>query len=206
MELVLVRHGLPVRHSNDAGAADPPLAGDGTAQAQRLGEYLGVEPITAIYASPMRRAKETAAPLAVRLGLEVVLSDGLAEWDRNAEEYVPVEELRATGDPRWQQMLDGEWMSDEDPQAFGGRVVAAVEEIIVHHPGQVVVAVCHGGVINAYLAHLLGRSEAGAFFAPDYTSIHRVAASRAGHRAILTLNETPHLRGSGLPVGLFNRG
>ncbi len=200
----MIRHGLPVRHAS-AGGADPALAPDGVAQAEHLGDYLSVESISAIYASPMRRARETAAPLAARLGLEVVASDGLAEWDRNADEYVPVEELRAAGDARWQAMLAGEWISDEDPQAFSERVVEAVETIIAAHPGEVVAAVCHGGVINAYLAHLLGRSEAGAFFAPDYTSIHRIAASRRGHRAILTLNETGHLRGTGLPVGLFER-
>lgn len=205
MELLLIRHALPVRHAS-AGGADPALAEQGVAQAERLAEYLSTEAIDAVYASPMRRAMETAAPLAARFGLDVMASDGLAEWDRNADEYVPVEDLRASGDPRWQAMLAGEWISDEDPVAFGARVVDAVEVIIAAHPGQVVAAVCHGGVVNAYLAHLLGRSEAGAFFAPDYTSIHRIAASRRGHRAILTLNETGHLRGTGLPVGLFERG
>jgi len=205
MELLLIRHGLPVRHASESGA-DPALADDGVAQAEHLADYLSVESIDAVYASPMRRALETAAPLARHFGLGIVVSDGLAEWDRNADEYVPIEELRASDDPRWQAMLAGEWISDEDPASFAVRVVDAVEAIIDVHPGQVVAAVCHGGVVNAYLAHLLGRSEAGAFFAPDYTSIHRIAASRRGHRAILTLNETAHLRGTGLPVGLFERG
>ncbi|CAN5812262.1 MAG: histidine phosphatase family protein [Ilumatobacteraceae bacterium] len=205
MELLLIRHALPMRHAS-TGGADPALAELGVAQAARLAEYLSTESIDAVYASPMRRAMETAAPLAARFGVDVIASDGLAEWDRNADEYVPIEDLRASGDPRWQAMLAGEWISDEDPVAFGARVVDAVEVIIAAHPGQVVAAVCHGGVVNAYLAHLLGRSEAGAFFAPDYTSIHRIAASRRGHRAILTLNETGHLRGTGLPVGLFERG
>jgi 2,3-bisphosphoglycerate-dependent phosphoglycerate mutase len=204
VELLLIRHALPVRQVS-SGGADPPLDEVGVAQAQRLAAYLAIESIKAVYSSPMRRARETAAPLADRLGLEVVASDGLAEWDRHAEEYVPIEELRASGDARWHALLAGEWISDEDPQAFARRVVDAVEAIIAAHPGEAVVAVCHGGVINAYLAHLLGRSEAGAFFAPDYTSIHRIAASRRGHRAILTLNETGHLRGTGLPVGLFER-
>jgi hypothetical protein len=63
--------------------------------------------------------------------------------------------------------------------------------------------VCHGGVINAYLAHVLGLGARRGFFYPNYTSVHRVAAARSGERSIVTVNETPHLRGTGLPMGLF---
>jgi probable phosphoglycerate mutase len=58
-------------------------------------------------------------------------------------------------------------------------------------------------VINAYLAHVLGLADPTGFFYPNYTSIHRIAAARSGERSILSINETAHLRGSGLPVGLF---
>jgi probable phosphoglycerate mutase len=63
--------------------------------------------------------------------------------------------------------------------------------------------VCHGGVINAYLTHILGIEDPSGFFYPNYTSIHRVAAARSGERSVLTINETAHLRGTGLPIGLF---
>jgi probable phosphoglycerate mutase len=43
------------------------------------------------------------------------------------------------------------------------------------------------------------------FFYPNYTSIHRIAASRGGHRSIVTVNETAHLRGTGLPMGLLQQ-
>ena len=42
------------------------------------------------------------------------------------------------------------------------------------------------------------------FFYPNYTSIHRVAAARSGERSILAINETSHLRHTGLPAGLFD--
>ena len=64
--------------------------------------------------------------------------------------------------------------------------------------------VCHGGVINAYLAHVLGIGPATEFFYPNYTSIHRVAAARTGERSILSVNETAHLRGTGLPIGMYH--
>ena len=43
------------------------------------------------------------------------------------------------------------------------------------------------------------------FFYPNYTSIHRVMAARSGQRQIVTVNETPHLRGTGLPIGLYGK-
>jgi probable phosphoglycerate mutase len=67
--------------------------------------------------------------------------------------------------------------------------------------------VCHGGVINCYLSHVIGlEHEALGFFYPNYTSIHRVAASSRGHRSVVTINETSHLRGTGLPMGLVQSG
>ena len=195
MEIVLVRHGLPLRVELETGIADPELASEGHEQAAKMAAYLGVEDIEAIYVSPLRRAVETARPLCKLLGLEAVVSEGVAEFDRNSREYVPVEELRATNDPRWEKLLRGEWDGvDEDPSLFKARVVATVEDMIARHPGGRVVVVCHGGVINQYLAHVLGIETHIGFFYPKYTSIHRVMASRSGQRSIVSINEASHLR------------
>jgi len=207
MELLIIRHGLPVRRELAEGAADPELAEDGHRQAALLASYLATEPIDAIYASPLARARETATPLAHRLGLDVAISAGVAEWDQNSPEYVPVEELKAANDPRWQAMLRGEWESDESESEFRSRVLDAVETIIDGHRGQRVAVVCHGGIINGYLSHILGLGDfARGFFYPNYTSINRVAAASSGERSVVTINETSHLRGTGLPMGLFQRG
>jgi broad specificity phosphatase PhoE len=195
VEIVLVRHGLPLRVELETGIADPELASEGHEQAAKMAAYLGVEDIEAIYVSPLRRAVETARPLCKLLGLEAVVSEGVAEFDRNSRDYVPVEELRATNDPRWEKLLRGEWDGvDEDPSLFKARVVATVEDMIARHPGGRVVVVCHGGVINQYLAHVLGIETHIGFFYPKYTSIHRVMASRSGQRSIVSINEASHLR------------
>jgi broad specificity phosphatase PhoE len=195
VELVLVRHGLPVRRELKEGVADPELAPDGVEQARRLAEYLSAEHITAIYVSPLKRARETAAPLARNLGLTPVVEDDISEFDRNSSEYVPIEELRGTDDPRWLKMIRGEWEEGHDhPDLFRKRVIDACERIISRHAGERVVAVCHGGVINQYLAHILGIQTQLGFFYPQYTSIHRVTASRNGLRSLATLNEVAHLR------------
>jgi 2,3-bisphosphoglycerate-dependent phosphoglycerate mutase len=203
MELLLIRHGLPVRRELEAGIADPELSEAGLAQAEHLADYLDSESIDAVYASPLQRAFQTALPLASRRGYGITVVDGVAEWDRNSSEYIPIEELKAAGDPRYHQLMRGEWTTQEEtPEEFSERVVVTLNALVDAHPGQRIAVSCHGGVINAYLTHVLGLPVGPGFFYPNYTSIHRIAASRGGVKSILTMNETAHLRGTGLPVGL----
>ncbi len=207
MELLIIRHALPVRRELTTGAADPELSEAGLAQAAHLAEYLASERIDAVYASPLARAQQTALPLLEHRDLEIVTSDGIAEWDQHSSEYVPVEELKAADDPRWHAMLAGEWSADESEEDFRYRVVSSIEKIIADHGGHRVAVVCHGGVINGYLSHVLGLDTfARGFFYPNYTSINRVAAASSGERSVVTVNETSHLRGTGLPMGLFQKG
>jgi probable phosphoglycerate mutase len=189
MELFLIRHALPLRVDEGAsdGPADPALAADGRRQADALAEWMAHEQLDAIWSSPMRRALETAAPLAHRLRLEIAVDDDLAEFDRDAASYIPIEELKAANDPRWMEV-------PEQPEHFRAVVVAAMERIVAAHPGQRVAVVCHGGVVNAYAGHVLGIDEP-LFFLPTYTSISRVLASSNGPRSIASLNEAAHLRG-----------
>ena len=188
MELLLIRHALPVRVDEGAveGPADPQLSELGWGQAAALAEWLADEKVDALYSSPMRRALETAAPLSERTGLEIVVEEGVAEYDRVSASYIPIEELKASGDPRWNQL-------PEQPEHFRGVVVDSVERIVATHPGQRVAIVCHGGVVNAYAAHVLGIDEV-LFFLPHYTSISRIMAASSGERSIASLNEAAHLR------------
>lgn len=204
MELLLVRHALPIRREVVDGPADPELSADGRSQAQLLASYLSSEHLDAIYASPLRRAYETAEAVAKHHDVEVQVSDGVAEFDRLSPDYIPTEELKAANDPRYHTIISGEWSTDEESaDEFRSRVVGAIEELIEMHTAQRIAVVCHGGVINGYLCHVLRLPNPKGFFYPNYTSINRVAAARSGIRSIVTINETPHLRGSGLPIGLF---
>lgn len=206
MEVILIRHAIPVRRELESGAADPELSEQGMRQAELLAKYLSSETLDAIYSSPMRRAQQTAAPLAMSFDLDVTLIDGVAEFDRHSEWYVPVEELKAANDPRWHELVSGEWTATHETEnEFISRVTSAIETIISNHGSQRVAVVCHGGVINAYIASILDLGSKRGFFYPNYTSIHRIAAARSGERSVVTLNETSHLRGSGLPIGLFQK-
>lgn len=188
MELLLIRHALPVRvdEGDVDGPADPELSEVGRLQAHALAEWLAGEQIDAVWSSPMRRARETAVPLSARLHLDVVVDEGLAEYDRHSASYIPIEELKAANDPRWNQL-------PERPEEFAAEVVDAVERIVAAHPGQRVAVVCHGGVVNAYAGHVLGVTDP-LFFLPHYTSISRVLASAAGVRSVGSLNEAGHIR------------
>ncbi|MDX6233911.1 MAG: 2,3-bisphosphoglycerate-dependent phosphoglycerate mutase, partial [Nocardioidaceae bacterium] len=161
MELLLIRHALPQRVETDDGSpADPRLAALGHQQAAALAAWLADERIDAIYTSPLRRAVETAAPLAAAHGLTPVVEDGVAEWDRAADAYIPIEELRATDDPRWAAMVAGDWSYGQavpvDPVEFARTVVTSIEGIVDRHPGQQVAVVAHGGIVNVYTARVLG--------------------------------------------------
>jgi probable phosphoglycerate mutase len=203
VELILVRHALPIRRENSVGPADPELSREGEAQAQLFAEYISSEHIDALYTSPLQRAQQTAGPLATLKAMTPVVVDGVAEFDQHSNEYIPVEELKAANDPRWVEMINGTWTSPDEAKEFTDRVIDSLEMIINQNRGGRVVVTCHGGVINEFLAHVLGLDNR-QFFYPNYTSIHRIAASSNGHRSILSINETSHLRNSGLPMGLFH--
>jgi probable phosphoglycerate mutase len=196
VELILVRHAEPVRVAPGSveGPADPALTAAGRDQAARLAAWLAHEAIDAVVASPLRRAVETAAPLADAIGLPVTVLEGIAEYDWRADHYIPTEELARTNDWRWQAMIEGRWeeLGGDPPDVFRARVCDTVDEIVASHAGGRVVAVCHGGVINCAVAQVIGLDRL-LWMTPAYTSITRVMASRAGVRSLVSLNETAHL-------------
>jgi len=199
MELLVIRHAEPVRvtaEESGGAPADPQLTTRGRDQADRLGDWLGAEGVDHVVSSPLRRATETAAPLAARLGLDVAIDDQLCEYDANADSYIPIEELREAKDERWQAMIEGRWQDfgGEAPDVFRTRIVTRIDAVIDEHPGERVAVVCHGGVINVYLAALLG-IDRHLWFDPGYTSISRVRASRTGARSVGSINELAHLVG-----------
>ncbi len=193
MELILIRHGLPIRKELEDRPADPPLSNVGRQQAKRVADYLSAETIDCLYASPMLRAQETAAPFADLSGLTVELHPGIVEFDRDANSYIPMEELKVQDYETWQALGNRNFSSSKRNQAFADTVITALENIIAKHPGQRIAAFCHGGVINLWASQVLGIPPR-LFFEPEYTSIHRFLCASTGERNIRSLNEVAHLR------------
>ena len=193
MELILIRHGLPVRQELASGRADPKLSVAGRQQAEQVADWLYDEGIDAIYSSPMRRARETAAPLASRLHCIPAIHNAIAEYDRAASHYIPMEELKREDYTAWKEFVDGGYGNEYDMATFAKTVAGGMEEIISAEPGKLVAVFCHGGVINAWASHVLNMSPS-LFIDVAYGSISRfLCATSTGQRNIRSLNETGHL-------------
>src|SRR5688572_18411751 len=145
MDLVLVRHAEPVRIVAAEGPADPPLTERGVRQAQAAAGWLAEETFDAIYASPLRRARETGELIAAPHGLSIAIEEGIAEYDRQSEFYIPVEELKTSTDPEliahWRALAEDR-LEDvvADAATFRPRVAEGLDRIIAAHSGQRVLA------------------------------------------------------------------
>ena len=193
MELLIIRHGLPLRViKEDNTAADPELSETGQQQAHKLAQWLKNEHLDAIYASPMKRALMTAEPLAVLKGIEIQIEPGVAEFDRQSSEYIPMEELKQTDPEYYKELVTGGFEKQFDLTSFREKALASVEKIITDNKGKKVAIVCHGGIINTFAANILG-IEKQLFFPPEYTCINRFMIG-GGHRTLISLNESAHLR------------
>jgi len=194
VELILIRHGLPEHIVNEDGMpADPPLSATGLEQARKVAAWMEREQIDRIYSSPMQRAYQTAQPLAEQKGLEIEIRAGVAEYDQNAEHYIPVEALKELDYDRWLALMRGEMLDHIDFPGFVRDVTTSLEEIIAENRGNRVAVTCHGGVINVWTAHVIG-FEPRMFFNPTYTSISRYMAASSGEKSVITLNEHFHLK------------
>lgn len=200
--LVLVRHGQQQRLGSDHPVSerrDPPLTGLGHRQAAAVAEHLAHEQVHAVYSSTMKRAVATAEAIAARHRLrlsqvhdlrEVEVLRDFPEGDSLADALDAVVRRGAAerfiNERRWDV-----YPMSENGLELRARVTRALEGILAGHPGQTVVVACHGGVINAYLAHLLGIDE-DMFFRPEHCSVHRIAFE-AHRRVLRSLSETHHL-------------
>ncbi len=159
--ILLIRHGATMLSAEDrfAGSTDVELSEEGRRQAMLLGQRLAEHPLDAVYASPMKRTRETAA-LVSDHELEPIVDAGLREIDHGRWEGLTRKEVEA----RFAQEY-GSW--EEDPFTFapeGGesglsvmaRALPVVREIVVAHPEQTVAIVSHKATIRLLLSSLLG--------------------------------------------------
>ena len=184
--LYLIRHGKADRRSAATAetgrglAADPPLDPTGLAQAEILTRRLRrMPPPEAIACSTLTRARQTIQPYLDAVGTGAVYRDDLAEWHGGDWEFKEFEELLVEHPEIPERILFQDPLfflapGGETFAAFQGRVVGAIEELLAEHPGGDLWVICHGGVINAYLGHVLGVIEQEMFFLPPNTSINTV--------------------------------
>lgn len=137
------------------------LNAQGQQEARELAERLAGVPVAAIYCSPQQRTRDTAAPLAGRLGLEPLIEAGFDEVDLGEWTGRTFDQLRTSGSA-WEHWVERR-ASARPPggEAFvevPRRALAALHHLRARHPGGQVVVVSHGDVIKAVLASCLGLS------------------------------------------------
>ncbi|MDT5136501.1 MAG: hypothetical protein QOD58_763 [Mycobacterium sp.] len=192
MQLLLVRHALPLRSDHGEGS-DPDLSETGFQQAARLPDALTRYPVSRVLSSPQRRAIQTAEPVAAGRELTVEIDDRLAEYDRDLSSYIPVEQIRTEFPEEWARMALGHLPSAVDEDAFRARVRAAVDDLVAGaDPDETIAAFSHGGVINVVLHEILGTARL-LSFPIDYTSVTRLLFSRTGQATVATVNSTEHV-------------
>jgi probable phosphoglycerate mutase len=190
MELILVRHGLPVRSRE---TSDPPLADAGRIQARKVAARLARERIDVVASSTMHRAIQTAEPLAALTGHTIETHEGVVEFDRETTSYMPMEELKRDDYEAWKRFV-ARGRDPENVAAFQRVVVETLESVVAAHRGRRVAVFCHGGVINVWTAHVLSMPPR-LFFEPQYASIHRYLCASTGQRNLFSLNDIAHLQG-----------
>lgn len=202
-ELILVRHGqqhVPDPYSAAIGDTfDPELSEHGRQQARALGERLSTRRIDAVYSSPLRRAFDTALAVARHHRLQPKVVDDLREVevfrdiprDKRVTDVIDEALLAGIRERFLHEKTWDVYPYTESSFEFRKRVVNAIEGIIAANEGKRVVIACHGGVINAYVGHVIG-SRYDMFFRPAHTSINVVMAG-GGIRALHTLNDVHHL-------------
>ena len=202
--LLLIRHGRADVESSDVIVTargrqwDPPLGEEGRRQADLLGRRLAMMPRPAgVYCSTFARARETVAPYAARTGCEVSFVEELGEafigtWEGMSFEQILEDDeqmlhLFRNQEPMWRRAPGAEPL----PQ-LQERATAAIEGILAHHPTGNVMVVAHGGIINAYIAPILGLHDREMFFLPDNTSMNSVEIE-GDRRSVRFLSDVRHL-------------
>lgn len=201
-EVLLIRHAQQAMDANGVigDFLDPPLTEQGRAQGELLGEALSTKRLDAIYSSPLTRALETARAIQRHhRHLEIGVMDDLREVevfrdvprDKTAMEFLGKELLNAV---RQRMLNERNWdvyPYSESSYDFRKRSINAVEAAIAGNAGERIAIICHGGVINAYIGHIIG-TPYDMFFRPAHTSVNIVVAG-SGRRVLRLLNDTHHL-------------
>ena len=171
------------------------LTDRGRAEIAAVAERLAGDGVSAIYASPLQRTRESAEIVAARLGLAIEFHDDLIELDFGEWTGATFDTIRA--DPRWEVWRTHRSISripgGESMREVQRRAVEALMELGERHPDATLVAVSHGDVIRSVLLFALGmpldhysRIEIG------QGSLSTVRIDEAGIR-VLAINERPRL-------------
>ncbi|MEU8790335.1 bifunctional RNase H/acid phosphatase [Streptomyces sp. NPDC048643] len=201
---VLLRHGetplTPQKRFSGSGGSDPSLSDVGRQQAERAATALAARgTVQAVVASPLARTRETAAVVAARLGLDVVVEDGLRETDFGAWEGLTFGEVRE----RYPDDLNA-WLGAPDVEPTGGgesfaatahRMAETRDRLTAAYAGRTVLLVTHVTPIKTLVRLALGAPPESLFrMELSAASLSAVAYYADGNASVRLFNDTSHLR------------
>jgi probable phosphoglycerate mutase len=197
-ELHVVRHADAVPESNEAFTVYDdyeahPLSPRGRAQAEALAERFAETGVAAVYASPVRRAYETAEAIAAAAGVDVRIEPRVTEIAIGATDDAMALRDRLP----WLAMIairDGSWATIPGTEPSAGvraRMLAALDAIAARHPGERVAVVSHAGAINAALGAIASSDHD--FLFPLANASVSVLRIGGGRRLLMSANDTAHL-------------
>jgi broad specificity phosphatase PhoE len=187
--LVFVRHGEtpPNRQGLLLGRADPPLTDRGRAQADDLARQLAERGATKVVTSPLRRALDTASPIAAACSVPVEVDERLIEIDYGEWEGRPFAALDADIVARWHLDPDLVPPGGESLVAVAARMSGFCEEMLDDETAGTVVAVSHVSPIKAAVTWALAVSPELAWrMRLDVASLTRIGRGPV----LLSFNET----------------
>ena len=162
LRLLAIRHGETEwsRERRYAGSRDISLSAEGRRQCDALAKTLGPLPIAALYASPLARARESAAPIAVAQGLDVILESDFREMSFGDWEGLTRDEV-ARGFPEdyglWRNAPERFSRPGSEPlAAVADRVMRGLAELRATHRGETIVLVSHAVVTRLIVLAALG--------------------------------------------------
>jgi 2,3-bisphosphoglycerate-dependent phosphoglycerate mutase len=184
---IVVRHGETAWNAQGRiqGHLDSPLNEEGMAQAFLLAERLAAEPFDHFYSSDLGRALQTAQPLADRTGKQPVADRQLRERGLGVFQGLTAAQCQDTYPEDYRRFHD----RDPDHAMPGGesirelnrRVAACFEDLATRHAGQWVVAVTHGGVLDALYRHVTRMAlDRARDFTVYNASVNRVRREESG--------------------------
>ncbi|MHA5053012.1 bifunctional RNase H/acid phosphatase [Streptomyces sp. SD15] len=201
---VLLRHGetplTPQKRFSGSGGSDPSLSDVGREQAERVAAALAARgTIQAIVSSPLTRTRETAGAVAARLGLDVVVEDGLRETDFGAWEGLTFGEARE----RYPDDLNA-WLASPKAEPTGGgesfaatarRIATTRDKLIASYAGRTVLLVTHVTPIKTLVRLAIGAPPESLFrMELSAASLSAVAYYADGNASLRLFNDTSHLR------------
>lgn len=194
--LVLLRHGLTDWNAQGRiqGHADEPLNAVGREQARAASEALRQAPLAAIYSSDLQRARLTAEIIGAPHALEPIVDERLREincglWE--GKTWVEVNRAHPEIQGHYAAGIDfrrGE--TGESITEMVERAIPAARGIVAAHPGQVVLAVAHGLLIQRLAQSLVGLDPAPRILG-SVGNTHTTTISFAGERAWLASHNAP---------------